>query len=124
MSADTYQAVRGHLAQLRLTAAAEVLPAELDHARDAKLTHTAFLERLLAIEVKASLARRQALLERFAKLPAAWALSDFDFDAQPSLDRKLIEDLATLRFLDDATNILLIGPPGVGKTMLAVCWPV
>lgn len=122
MSADdTYQALRGHLAQLRLSAAAEALPGELDRARDAKLTHTAFLERLLAIEVQASLERRRLLLERFAKLPAPWALADFDFDAQPGLDRKLVEDLATLRFLDDATNILLIGPPGVGKTMLAVC---
>ena len=121
MSAETYQAVRGHLAQLRLVAAAEALAPELDYARDNKLTHTAFLERLLAIEVKASLARREALLERFAKLPAPWRLPDFDFDAQPGLDRKLIEDLATLRFLDDATNVLLIGPPGVGKTMLAVC---
>ena len=122
MSADasTYQALRGHLAQLRLGAAAEALAGELDHAREAKLGHVEVLERLFAIEVSASLERRRCLLERFARLPAPWRLSDFDFDAQPGLDRKLIEDLATLRFLDDATNILLIGPPGVGKTMLAV----
>jgi DNA replication protein DnaC len=117
----TYQALRGHLAHLRLQAAAEALPAELDHARQAGLTHTAFLERLLAIEVQASLERRRSLLERFAKLPAPWTLADFDFDAQPGVDRKLVEDLATLRFLDDATNLLMIGPPGVGKTMLAIC---
>ncbi len=54
MSAETYQALRGHLAHLRLIAAAEALAPELDYARDNKLTHTAFLERLLAIEVKAS----------------------------------------------------------------------
>ena len=59
MSAETYQALRGHLAHLRLIAAAEALAPELDYARDNKLTHTAFLERLLAIEVKASLARRE-----------------------------------------------------------------
>jgi len=115
-----YQQLRTHLAELRLTAAAEALPAQLDHARDASLSHTAFLERLLAAEVTATRARRQASLARFACLPAPWQISDFDFDAQPSLDRKLIHDLATLRFLDDATNVLLIGPPGVGKTMLAV----
>jgi DNA replication protein DnaC len=115
-----YQQLRSHLAELRLTAAAEALPAQLDHARDASLSHTAFLERLLAAEVTATRARRQASLARFACLPAPWQISDFDFDAQPSLDRKLIHDLATLRFLDDATNVLLIGPPGVGKTMLAV----
>ena len=117
---SVYQQLRGHLAELRLSAAAEALPAELDHARDASLSHTAFLERLLAVEVTATTARRQASLARFACLPAPWQISDFDFDAQPSADRKLIHELATLRFLDDATNVLLIGPPGVGKTMLAV----
>ncbi len=117
---QVYQQLRGHLAELRMTAAAEALPAELDHARAGQLSHTEFLERLLALEVTAVTARRQASLARFACLPAPWQISDFDFDAQPSLDRKLIHDLATLRFLDDATNVLLIGPPGVGKTMLAV----
>jgi DNA replication protein DnaC len=118
--ASVYQQLRGHLAELRLAAAAEALPAELDHAAAASLSHTAFLERLLAVEVTATQARRQASLARFACLPAPWQISDFDFDAQPSVDRKLIHELATLRFLDDATNVLLIGPPGVGKTMLAV----
>jgi DNA replication protein DnaC len=117
---STYQRLRGHLAYLRLAAAAEALPAELDHAAKAKLGHTAFLERLLDIEVAATEARRHAGLERFASLPAPWRLEDFDFDAQPSVDRKLVNELATLRFLEDATNVLFIGPPGVGKTMLAV----
>lgn len=117
---STYQKLRSHLAYLRLTAAAEALPGELDHAAKAKLGHTAFLERLLDVEVAATEARRHASLERFANLPAPWRLADFDFDAQPSVDRKLVDELATLRFLEDATNILFIGPPGVGKTMLAI----
>ncbi len=117
---STYQTLRAHLAYLRLTAAAEALPGELDHAAKAKLGHTAFLERLLDVEVTATEARRHASLERFASLPAPWRLDDFDFDAQPSVDRKLVDELATLRFLEDATNVLFIGPPGVGKTMLAI----
>ena len=52
--------------------------------------------------------------------PRPWTLEDFDFSAQPSVDKKLMTELGTLRFLEDATNVLLIGPPGVGKTMLAV----
>lgn len=118
--ASTYQALRGHLATLRLAAAAEALPAELDAARGKDVSHTAFLERLLRIEVAATEARRQASLARFACLPAPWRIADFDYDAQPSVDRKLVEELASLRFLEDATNVLFIGPPGVGKTMLAV----
>jgi len=117
---STYQKLRGHLAYLRLAAAAEALPAELDHAATKMLSHTAFLERLLDVEVAATEARRHAGLERFASLPAPWRLADFDFDAQPSVDRQLVNELGTLRFLEDATNVLLIGPPGVGKTMLAV----
>jgi DNA replication protein DnaC len=115
-----YQQARSHLAYLRMAAAAEALPAELDHAAKEKLGHTAFLERLLGVEVSATETRRRASLERFASLPSPFRLEDFDFDAQPSIDRKLVAELATLRFLDDATNVLFIGPPGVGKTMLAV----
>jgi DNA replication protein DnaC len=115
-----YQQLRAHLATLRLAAAAEALPGVLEQATAERLGHTALLERLLAIEVAATRARRLASLERFASLPAPWRLSDFDFDAQPSVDRALVNELGTLRFLEDATNVLLIGPPGVGKTMLAV----
>jgi DNA replication protein DnaC len=117
---SAYQKLRGHLAYLRLAAAAEALPGELDHATKNKLGHSAFLERLLEVEVAATETRRKAGLERFAALPAPWRLDDFDFDAQPTIDRKLVNELATLRFLEDATNVLFIGPPGVGKTMLAV----
>ncbi|MGH3407373.1 MAG: ATP-binding protein [Streptosporangiaceae bacterium] len=95
------QQLRSHLAELRLTAAAEALPAQLDHARDTQLSHTAFLERLLAVEVTATAARLRASLARFACLPAPWQLSDFD--AQPSADRKLVAELGTLRFLEPPT---------------------
>jgi DNA replication protein DnaC len=115
-----YQQARSHLAYLRMAAAAEALPAELEHAASANLGHTAFLERLLDVEVTATETRRRASLERFASLPSPFRLADFDFDAQPSIDKKLVNELATLRFLEDATNVLFIGPPGVGKTMLAV----
>ena len=85
-----------------------------------KLGHSAFLGRLLEVEVAATEERRRAGLERFGRLPAPWRVEDFDFDAQPSVDKAMVNELATLRFLEDATNVLFIGPPGVGKTMLAV----
>jgi DNA replication protein DnaC len=117
---STYQLLRSHLSALRLTTAAEALPGVLEQAKVENLGHTAVLERLLGLEVQATEQRRRASLERFASLPAPWRLSDFDFDAQPSVDRSLVNELGTLRFLEDATNVLFIGPPGVGKTMLAI----
>ena len=81
---------------------------------------TAALERLLAIEVSASQARRLAGRLRFASLPTPATLEDFDYDAAPAVDPALIGELATCRYLQTATNVLLIGPPGLGKTHLAV----
>ncbi len=122
MSGDSlYQQLRSNLAYLRLHAAAEALPGALDAAQRQKLSPSAFLKALTDVEVHATAERRRASLERFARLPAPWRIEDFDFDAQPSVDRSMIQELATLRFLEDATNVLFIGPPGVGKTMLAVC---
>lgn len=115
-----YQQLRAHLAYLNLAAAAEALPTQLEAARANTAGHTEFLEALLRIEVQATEQRRWDGRMRFANFPAPWRVDDFDFTAQPGVDQTLIRELATCSYLDQATNILFIGPPGVGKTMLAI----
>lgn len=119
--AETYQRLRSHLAFLKLTAAAEALPDVLDTARDRQLPPLEAIETLLGLQVTATEQRQIASRLHFANLPAPWTIDDYDFSAQPGVDEKLIRELASLRFLDDAANILFIGPPGVGKTMLSIC---
>jgi DNA replication protein DnaC len=121
MSNDTlYEQLRGHLHYLRLPAVADALAPVLEHAEKTKPGYTQFLHDLLTVEVDATEQRRLQGRLRFSKLPARKTIEAFDYTAQPSLDQRLIEDLATLRFIEEKANVLLIGPPGVGKTHLAV----
>ncbi|PLC11643.1 AAA family ATPase [Kocuria flava] len=118
--ASTYQRLRAHLAELKLTTAAEHLPGVLEQATAEGLSMTAALERLLGLVVEATEARRLAGRLRFASLPSPATLEDFDLEATPGLDAGLVNELASCRYLETATNVLLIGPPGVGKTHMAV----
>jgi DNA replication protein DnaC len=118
--ASTYQRLRAHLAELKLTTAAEHLPGVLEQAAAEGLSMTAALERLLGLEVEATEARRLAGRLRFASLPSPATLEGFDLEAAPGLDPALVNELASCRYLESATNVLLIGPPGVGKTHMAV----
>jgi DNA replication protein DnaC len=118
--ATSYQRLREHLAYLGLTAAAEHLAVELDGALAEQRSPTQVLERLLELEVEATRARRLRGRLRFAHFPGHKTLAGFDFDFQPDPDRKLVAELSTLRFVEGRRNVLLLGPPGVGKTHLAI----
>ena len=117
--ASVHQQLRGHLTELKLADAAEALPRVLDQAQAEGWSLTHALERLLAIEVTATDARRLSGRFRFANLPTGATLDDFDLDAASGIDRSLLAELGTCRYLETATNVLLIGPPGVGKTHIA-----
>lgn len=119
-SPEIYQQLRSHLAFLNMTAAAEALTGVLDAARGHGSPLHA-LEELLGIQVNATDTRQQASRVKAANLPAPWTIDDYDFSAQPGVDEKLIRELGTLRFLDEAANIVFVGQPGVGKTMLSIC---
>ncbi|MGB4779084.1 IS21-like element helper ATPase IstB [Microbacterium sp.] len=118
-AASIYQQLREHLTDLKLTDAADALPRVLDQAQAEGWTLTTALEHLLRVEVTTTEARRLTGRFRFASLPTGATLDDFDLDAASGIDRNLLTELATCRFIDTATNVLLIGPPGTGKTHIA-----
>ena len=119
-----YEQLKDDLGYLQLGRAAEVFATLAEQARRDKLSHVEFLARLVAEQTDATKNRRLAARLRFAKFPFRRTIDDFDFEFQPSIDRKLVDDLATLRFITDARPILFLGQPGCGKTHLAVALAV
>ena len=108
------------LGRLKLARTALELPGLLQEASKRELSYTDFLEELLGRELAAKQERHTAMKTAMARFPFHKSLESFDFKFQPSIDPKVIKELATGRFLADADNVLLLGPPGVGKTHLAV----
>jgi len=95
---------------------------QLDQAAQAAAagswSYTHFLGYLLEGELRFRHEKTVRLSLQFARLPYQKRIDDFDFNEQPSIDKRLIEELATLRFLSEGRNVVLLGPPGVGKTHL------
>lgn len=113
-------ATKGALEQLGLVHAAEQLPHLLNEAVKDDLAAHHFLDRLLAAEHTRREERRIKTSLRLSGLPTGQTLSDFDWSFQPSIDRKRVETLATCAWIQEHETVILAGPPGIGKTHLAV----
>jgi DNA replication protein DnaC len=106
------------LKQLRLSGLAETLDVRLQEAASHQLTHAEFLELILQDEL---LVREQRMIGRRVKAASFKdhrVLDDFDWSFNPSIPRKQIFDLATCRFVRESRDVLLMGPPGVGKSFV------
>ncbi len=105
---------------LKLTRLEPVVDSLAQQCAREKLGYLEFLGRLLAVELEERRERKIDLLTRFAGFPYRKSLEQFDYEFQPTVDRRLMRDLSTLRFLEHGENVLIVGPPGTGKTMLSV----
>lgn len=121
MSALTYARVQGQFARLKLAHLPDRLDSVAEEATKQGWTYVDFLDHLLATEIEARAARDSAMKTKLAHFPATKTLEDFDFACQPSINERQIRELATLRFVAQGENVLLLGPPGVGKPFPAGC---
>ena len=113
-------ATRDRLHKLGLNIAADELEAVLTASVKDNVSHHAFLDRLLDQEIDQRETRRIATSLRLSGLPTGHTLASFDWAFQPSINRKQVETLATCSWIRDTAAVLLQGPPGVGKTHLAI----
>lgn len=111
--------IRGKLADLKMPGALEALDSIL-HDIDNGATASEAIENLLTAQIQLRNNRRLQAAMRSSRLPAVKTLRGFDFSFQPSIRREQMESLHELGFLERKENVIFLGPPGVGKTHLAI----
>ena len=112
--------VNRHLSRLNLTATRERLDALLQRAVEGVRVLPGLPGRHSCRGGEPKDEKRSRMMAQIAHFPLKRTLDDFDFALQPSIDRKLIHELEAGRYIANGENILLLGPPGVGKTHLAI----
>jgi len=115
-----YERLHHNLKLLKLRTFESILDNYLEIAAREKRSTIEILDHLVDRELKGKEGRSLALRMRKAGFPMEKRLDDFDFGFQPSLDKGIINEVASLKFIHNAENVVLLGPPGVGKTHLAI----
>ena len=112
--------LRAQLADLKMPGALEAVDPVLARVDSGQISAPEAIRAVLDAQISLRNNRRLEAAMRSSRLPVVKQLSDFDFAFQPSLKREQIDSLATLGFVERKENVILLGPPGVGKTHLAI----
>jgi DNA replication protein DnaC len=118
--AAQFERLQEYLQRLRLFKSRERLEALLQDATTKELSYADFLDQVLTEEITAKTTKNVTMRTSLARFPFVKSLDSFEFSYQPSVDRKQIQTLSTCHFIEHGENVILLGPPGVGKTHLAV----
>lgn len=119
MSEFTYERLRENLERLKMKHTLEILDNYLEQALKEKTNVVEILDHIFSEEAKNKNIRAIEKQIQMSGFPMKKGIGDFDFSFQPSIDKGQIDELCTMRFLENAENIVFLGPPGVGKTHLA-----
>jgi len=120
MSAGQLERIQENLQRLRLFKGRERIEALLQDASGKEQSYADFLDGLLTEEVAAKTGKNVVMRTNLARFPFVKGLDAFDFAYQPSIDKKQIANLSSCHFIEHGENVVILGPPGVGKTHLAV----
>lgn len=119
-SASVRERLRAQLADLKMPGALEALDQVLTQVDGGRLGAAEAIEAVLGAQISLRNERRLMAAMRSSRLPAVKTLADFDFSFQPSIKREQLESLHQLGFVERRENVIFLGPPGVGKTHLAI----
>lgn len=120
MGKAEYERLSENLGKLSLNRILEVLDSHNRLAQERELSYTDYLDGLIQEEVAFRADRGVRTRIKFASFPFVKTIEQFDFSFQPTLNKRKVEELFTLNFIDRRENVLFLGPPGVGKTHLAI----
>jgi len=120
MPSSRREQIRWMLADLKMPGALEAVDGILSKADGGSVTAAEAIQELLGAQITLRNNRRLQAAMRSSRLPAVKTLEEFDFSFQPSIKREQLDSLAELSFLERKENVVLLGPPGVGKTHLAI----
>ena len=119
MNTPQLERLHAQMVRLRLFKSRERIEALLQEATGEELSYADFLDRLLSEEVTSKTAKNVTMRTSLARFPFVKGLEQFDFAYQPSLDKKQVHNLASCHFIEHGENVVILGPPGVGKSQVS-----